>query len=139
MVFFAEVFWLIHFFCEYILLRIVFFLIGKQVSGPRLLSAAAVAGGLDMLLVLVGFSGICTYIFAYVIFPLLELFLCFGFCRWQEFAKAWILLYVSAFCMGGFLDWIFDCFRPLKEREYHLWTMLIAVYFLCAALHKMTT
>jgi len=135
-IFYADVWLLVHFFFEYIILRIVQLFLGGNVSRRRVLCAAALAGSMDTLLLICAIPNAIRVVLAYVLGPILELFVCFRLHTLKAYVKAMAFLYLTTFCVGGFLNWIFEQIPFFKEYGYHFILLFAAVYFLSVCIQK---
>ncbi|MBR1693049.1 MAG: sigma-E processing peptidase SpoIIGA [Lachnospiraceae bacterium] len=135
-VFYADVFLLVHFFFEYILLKIVQMFLGGSKSRLRLLAGAALGGSVDTLLFLCPVPPGLGYLINYLLVPLLELSVCFRLRSPGAYVKAMMVLYLTALCMGGFLNWLCEQIPFVRKHGMHLMTFIIAVCFWGACLHR---
>lgn len=136
-VFYVDVFLFIHFFSEYILLRIISKIMLVKSGRFRSLVAAFFAGSFNVLLFFAPMPAVAKYILTYIVVVCFELLIAFPGCKIRTYAELFGILYLLSFVMGGFLRWIFGQSGMRSKYGIHVMWLVASMYFLSSCIIKM--
>ena len=131
-----DVFLFVHFFFEYILLRMIGKMMTMKGGTFRSFAGAFFAGGCNVILTFVSVPELIKFVLIYFMIVFVELWIAFPDQNIYTYAKAFGFMYLLSFGMGGFLKWTYEKFEWADKYGRSILWLFGGIYFLSLFMGK---